>query len=95
MDDVLVHGPDLATHDERLFKAMEKLESAGLTLNPDKCEFSKPKMTYLGNLVEGNGIKPDPEKIEAIIKIQPPKDRTELRRFLGMTNQMGKFTPNL
>ena len=95
MDDVLVHGPDQATHDERLFKAMEKLESAGLTLNPDKYEFSKPKMTYLGNLVEGNGIKPDLEKIEAIIKMQPPNDRTELRRFLGMTNQMGKFTPNL
>ena len=46
MDDVLVHGPDLATHDERLFKAMEKLESAGLTLNPDKYEFSKTKMAY-------------------------------------------------
>ena len=37
---------DQTTHDERLFKAMEKLESAGLTLNPDKYEFSKTKMAY-------------------------------------------------
>ena len=74
---------------------LEKLEKAGLTLNPEKCEFSKPKLTFLGNVVDKAGIQADPGKVEAIDKMQAPTDRTELRRFLGMTNQMSKFTPNV
>ena len=71
-----------------IFMSWGKLESTGLTLNPEKCEFSTSKITYLGSLVDGNGIQTDPDKVEAIDKMEPLKDRTELRRLLGMTNQM-------
>ena len=45
--------------------------------------------------MSADGVKPDPEKIKAIIKMDVPKAVTELQRFLGMINYVGKFIPNL
>lgn len=53
-------------------------------------------MKFLGNLIAGNGIQADPEKTTAILKIVgQPSNITELRRFMGMANQLGKFSPHL
>ena len=40
---------------------MERLEAAGVTLNPQKCEFGKRIMRFLGHVVSGDGIRPNPE----------------------------------
>ena len=95
IDDVLVFGATRKEHDNRLLTVMERLESAGVTLNLEKCEFSKDMIQFLGHQVSKEGIQADPEKIAAIVKMKPPSNITELRRFLGMINQCGKFSPNL
>ena len=41
------------------------------------------------------GISPDHDKLKVIAEIQPPTAVTELRRFMGMANQLGKFTHRL
>ena len=41
MDDVLIFGRDQKEHDERLFAALTRIQTAGVTLNPSKCEFNK------------------------------------------------------
>ena len=41
------------------------------------------------------GVRPDPEKISAICKLKPPTGVEDIRRLLGMTNPLGKFSPNL
>jgi len=46
-------------------------------------------------LVNSQGIRADPSKVKAVQQIKEPKNISELRRFLGMINQLGKFTPNL
>ncbi|CAB4040233.1 Transposon Ty3-G Gag-Pol poly [Paramuricea clavata] len=53
------------------------------------------EITFLGHLISADGIKPDPRKIEAILKMPTPTSKTELQRFLGMINYLGKFLPNL
>ncbi|GFO20836.1 Pol polyprotein [Plakobranchus ocellatus] len=67
---------------------------AGLTLN-EKCEFSKPVIKFLGHIIDGHGIRADPQKIEAIVEFPVPTNITELQRFLGMVNQLAKFSPEL
>ena len=42
-----------------------------------------------------NGLKPDPEKVEAVQKMPAPGSKKELCRFLGMINYMGKFISDL
>ena len=96
MDDVLVHGKDQKQHDERLHEVMQKQSDAGLTLNPDKCEYSKSSIKFLGHIISSEGITIDPEKVEAITNFPKPTNITELRRLLGMVNHVAKFAgPNL
>ena len=95
MDDVIVFGANKEEHEARLTATLRQIEAAGVTLNPRKCEFRKTSMKFLGHVVAGDGIRPDPDKTAAIQNMQAPTNVPELRRFLGMTNQMGKFSPQL
>ena len=56
MDDVLVFGRDQSEHDARLTAVLQRIESAGATLNPDKCEFGKSTLKFLGHLIDEKGI---------------------------------------
>lgn len=91
MDDVLIWGTTQKEHDEM---ALTRLQDAGVTLN-DKCEFSKSKIKFLGQIIEATGVSPDPDKIHAVKDMKEPSSVTEVRRFLGMTNHLGKFLPHL
>ena len=95
MDDVLVFGSTQEEHNSRLITVLEKIQNARVTLNPEKCEFSCKKIKFLGHVIDETGIKADPEKTSAIRQMQAPTNVSELRRFLGMVNQLGKFSPNL
>ena len=80
-------------HIKRLHGFFAKLASAALKLKPNKCEFFKKKITYLGHVVSEEGIEVDPKKTEAVKKWPIPKTVTDVRSFLGFTNQYRKFIP--
>ena len=88
IDDILISG-------SRLQEVLECIHAAGLTLNKQKCEFSRDYLSFLGHIIDNNGISPDPEKTAAINEMETPQTPTELRRFMGMVNQLGKFTPHI
>ena len=54
--------------------------------------FSTTTVMFLGHIVDKFGIRADPEKTMAINKMAQPTNVTELRRFMGMINQLGKFS---
>ena len=91
MDDILVFGEDEGEHCERLVKVLKRLESVHVTLNPSKCEFSKTTIKFLGHIIDCNGVKADPDKTKAITEMEAPRSVSDLRRFLGLVNQLGKF----
>ena len=72
MADVLIHGQDQASHDQRVREVLKRLQAAGLTLN-DKCEFAKRTVKFLGHIIDDKGVHPDPDKVEAIKKFPTPK----------------------
>ena len=45
--------------------------------------------------MDGEGVSPDPEKTKAIRETPRPTNIAETRRFLGMLNQLNKFSPHL
>ena len=95
IDDMLIHGKDEAEHDARLVKVMERLRAATVTLNSEKCAFRKPSVKFLGRLISKNGVNADPEKTSAVRNMEAPRSVSDLRRFLGMVNQLGKFSPRI
>ena len=94
IDDVLVSGKIQTEHDERLRTVLQKMKEAGVTLN-EKCVFATDSMKFLGHIISREGIKIDPDKVEAITNLPRPENVSELRRLLVMVNHVGKFSPNL
>ena len=94
-DDVLVFGESQESHDKALQSCMKKTVDAGLKLNREKCEFALQEIEFLGFIISGDGIRPDPKKVKAITDMPEPTNITELRRVLGMINFLGRFLPHL
>ena len=95
MDDILVHGKNPEEHDQRLNQVLLRLQEAGLTLNQGKCQFTQSEVKFLGQVIDHSGVRPDPDKVMAIQKVRVPSSVSDVRRFLGMVNQMSKFSPNI
>ena len=94
IDDILIHGSTQEEHDQRLAAVLGRLQQAKVTLNQAKCEFSKSQVKFLGQILDSSGVQPDPDKVEAIQAMKAPTNVAEVKRFLGMINQLSKFTPN-
>ena len=95
VDNVLISGKDQDEHDKHLHVILKKIQAAGITLNKVKCQFSRSSIKFLGHIIDADGVSPDPSKTEAIKKMKAPTTVTELRRFMGMINQLNKFSPNI
>eukprot|EP00117_Sycon_ciliatum_P048077 scpid59649/ scgid0554/ Retrovirus-related Pol polyprotein from transposon 17.6; Protease; Reverse transcriptase; Endonuclease len=95
MDDVLTFGSTLEEEVDNLRPALARLQSAGVTLNSEKCQFHATSIKFLGHVIDGCGIRPDPDKIHAIQELSPCSDVHSVRRLLGMANHLGKFIPDL
>ena len=61
----------------RLHTVLQRIQAAGVTLN-QKCQFSKDCMTFLGHLINKDGVSPDPLKTTATERMEKPKTTTEL-----------------
>ncbi|CAK1596228.1 unnamed protein product [Parnassius mnemosyne] len=95
LDDVLIASDTIENHIHTLRKVLDKLKEYGLKLKREKCEFFVEKVKYLGYVMNKEGIHPDPDKIESILLMSPPRDISELRSFLGMVNFYSRFVTNL
>ena len=60
-----------------------------------KCKWRQPEITFLGHRFSKEGIKPDPEKVRAIVEMPEPTNVKELQRIRGMINYIDVFVPNL
>ena len=94
LDDIIVATPDFATHSEVLRKVFERLVDAGLTVNREKCEFLKTELRYLGHIVDANGIRTDPHKIECMLNYPRPTNAKEVRRFVGLVSWYRRYVRN-
>ncbi len=93
VDDVLVWGHTPQEHDERLAAVLERFRESGFTFNPVKCEFGKTEVIFLGHLVNGNEIRPNPDKVAVVRQFPVPTSVEEVRRLLGVAKYISKFIP--
>ena len=91
LDDIIVFSDSPSEHLHRLRCVFAKLDKAGLKLKPNKCEFFKTRITYLGHIVSSKGIETDPKKVQVVKNWTIPKTVTDVRSFLGFTNYYRRF----
>ena len=74
-DDIIVHGTDQIGHDKALIAVLQALSDRGATLNWPKCQFNMPELEFYGMIFNAEGMKPDPKKVEAVQKMEPPASK--------------------
>ncbi|UYV70163.1 K02A2.6-like [Cordylochernes scorpioides] len=94
LDDIIVFSPTFDEHVRRLELVLRCLSKAGLVLNPDKCLLGTKRLSIFGNLVDGEGVHPDPGKVDAMSKFPTPKSLTDVRSFIGMCSYYRRFIKN-
>lgn len=94
-DDFLIFAKNKHALQERTRKLFERFSEHGVTINVKKSIFEKTEMEFLGHKITRKGILPIDSKMEAIQNFKQPTNITELRRFMGMANQMAKFNKDL
>lgn len=94
LDDLIVFGRNLEDHNKNLMVVLQRLRQVNLRLNPQKCNFLKKELVYLGHVVTGNGILPDPNKTKVMENYPIPKNLDEVKRFVAFANYYRKFIKN-
>ena len=87
IDDILITtSGSYENHMKQIEEVLSRLEKAGFRANIRKCFFARTELEYLGYWLTRDGIQPQPKKVEAILRVKPPKTKRQLRHFLGMIN---------
>ncbi|RWR99798.1 Retrovirus-related Pol polyprotein from transposon 17.6-like protein, partial [Dinothrombium tinctorium] len=86
LDDIIVFSKTFDEHIQRLHKIFNALSEANLSFQPDKCEFCKTEINYLGHVISREGIQPDSDKISVVKNFLDPKKVRDVRSFLGLAS---------
>ena len=94
-DNVLIYSDSFSDHLKSLEQVLQRLKIHNLTVQPSKCHFGFKSLEYLGFIIGEGNLKPVPDKLDAIINLDPPTKVKPLRSFLGLVSFYRKFIHNL
>ena len=94
IDNIIIVGKDFNDHLNNLRHVFERLDKAGLKLQPHKCQFLQPEVQILGHLVSADGIFPDPAKTSQVKQWPTPTSVKETQQFLGLASYYRRFIKN-
>jgi hypothetical protein len=94
-DDIIVAAPSEEEHDQAMQRLLQRARKVKIRFNKNKFQYKVPTVTYMGNVVSSEGLRPCPDKVKAIASMPTPEDKTAVKRFLGMIQFLSQFLPNL
>ena len=92
-DHILIFGRYQEAHDKSLTAVFERLKENELTLNKNKCVFNKSTLEFFGHIFSGNGVSPDPKKVQDIKRAESSKDPKEVRSFFWPSELLYSLHP--
>jgi hypothetical protein len=91
LDDVIMIGSTFVEHILNLWKVFEWFREVHLKCNPGKCQLLQKEVKYLGHIVSPEGISTDSKKLKAVREWPTPKDKHDIRSFLGLSTYYMRF----
>jgi hypothetical protein len=73
---------------------LTRLRQNNAKLNRGKCSFRQREVVFFGHAFSASGVQADPKKIETIKNMQAPRNISEVKSLLGMTQYVSLFIPN-
>lgn len=94
LGDIVIYSSNLAKHARKFNKLAKRLRAANLRFQPDKCEFLRKEVTYLGHVIGKAEVKTNPKKIETVKNFPRPKNAKNVKQFLGLASYYRRFLNN-
>ena len=94
IDDILIFSRTFEEHLRHIEQVLDRLQSAGLKLQPTKCHLMCEQVEYLGHLITPHGLQPNPERVRAVAEFPVPTTVTQVRQFVGLTSYYRQFVEN-
>ena len=91
VDDMLVKSQDEVKHLDDLQETFDTLRQYNMRLNPSKCAFGVSSGKFLGFMVSHRGIEVNPDKIQAILNMEPPRNIKEIKSLTGQVAALNRF----
>ena len=91
LDDILIFTETVEEHQKVTWRVLELLAKHKLYLQPEKCEFEKTRIEYLGVIISHNSVEMDPIKVAGVKDWPAPKNKKEVQSFLGFVNFYRRF----
>ena len=83
VDDTLVKSLDEKKHLDNLQETFDTLRRYNMKMNPSKCAFGVSSGKFLGFMVSQRGIEANPDKIQAMLNMEPPRNVKEVQSLIG------------
>jgi hypothetical protein len=94
LDHILVFSRSPEENEQQLQDLFDRLQGYGILINPGKCVFQAPEVTFLGYKVSAEGSRPLEETVTHLKDCHTPKTASQLGRFLGLLNLYRRFLPH-
>jgi RNase H-like domain found in reverse transcriptase/Integrase zinc binding domain/Reverse transcriptase (RNA-dependent DNA polymerase) len=91
LDNILIFTKTLKKHREVVRKVIALLQLHNLSLKPEKCEFEKTSVEYLGVVISQDSVIMDPAKVAGVSEWPTPTTKKEVQSFLGSVNFYRRF----
>ena len=100
-DDILITGQGDTVqeaeedHDRNLAKFLSHCREQNIKLKKEKFKYKCEEVQFMGHCLTNEGLKPDPQKVDAILKMEKPQDVTGVQRLIRLVKYLSKFLSNL
>lgn len=93
IDDILIFSKSFEEHIDHLTQLLEAIMKEGFRLKLSKCTFALDSVQYLGHIIKHNTISPMKDNLISIRNFPVPKNRKNVRQFLGKINFYNEYIP--
>ncbi|TNN04924.1 Retrovirus-related Pol polyprotein from transposon 17.6, partial [Schistosoma japonicum] len=94
LDDIIVHGRTIEQYMENLRIFLDRIRAIGLRLRPNKCQFLKQSVTFLGHYITSQGVQTDCSKLQAVQSWPTPTSAAEVKSFKKLASYYRRFVAN-
>ena len=93
LDDFLLHAATEPELLERLQKFFSLCAKFGLKVHPTKSHLFMKEAHFCGRIIDGDGVRFDPRRLETLLSMSPPERGNELQQFICAANWMRSSIP--